>query len=158
VDNVEFMAATNPGEPLKPLVKIASTGELSRFMLAIKGALASADNTPVLIFDEIDIGVGGRSGEIIGRKLWLLSRGRQVLCVTHLPQIAAFAEAHYRIQKGVYGVKTASTLEVLEDKTRIEELAAMLSGVQYTDTSLQNVREMLDKAIMWQRDKSNTNA
>ena len=86
VDTVEFMVSTNPGEPLKPLAKIASTGEISRFTLALKGALSEADNTPVLIFDEIDIGVGGRSGEIIGKKLWALARNHQVICVTHLPR------------------------------------------------------------------------
>jgi DNA repair protein RecN (Recombination protein N) len=145
------MVATNPGEPLKPLARIASTGELSRFMLALKGALANEDNIPVLIFDEIDIGVGGRSGEIIGKKLWLLSRGRQVLCVTHLPQIAAFADAHCRVQKGLQGTRTLSTLEVLEDRARIEELAVMLAGVQYTETALKNAREMAQKATKWKR-------
>ena len=149
IDTVEFMVSANPGEPLKPLVKTASTGELSRFMLALKGALSQADNIPVLIFDEIDIGVGGRSGEIVGQKLWLLSRGRQIVCVTHLPQIAAFADAHYRIQKGLYGTRTLSTLEVLEDKGRTEELAVMLSGAPYTAISLKNAQEMVQKAIKW---------
>ncbi|GAI08815.1 unnamed protein product, partial [marine sediment metagenome] len=99
VDAVEFMASTNPGEPIKPLAKIASTGEISRFMLALKGALSKTDNIPILVFDEIDIGVGGRCGEIIGEKLWTLAQNRQVICVTHLPQIAAFADAHHSIQK-----------------------------------------------------------
>ena len=98
-DEVVFIASTNPGEPMKPLDRIASTGEISRFMLALKSALAEADTIPVLIFDEIDIGVGGRSGEVIGRKLWTLSRNHQVICVTHLPQIAAFADAHFNVSK-----------------------------------------------------------
>jgi len=101
VDAVEFMASTNPGEPVKPLAKIASTGEISRFMLALKGALSKTDNIPILVFDEIDIGIGGRCGEIIGEKLWTLAQNRQVICVTHLPQIAAFADTHHSIQKSL---------------------------------------------------------
>ena len=102
-DTVEFIASTNPGEPLKPLARIASTGELSRFTLALKGALSEADNIPVLIFDEIDIGIGGRSGEIIGKKLSTLAKNHQVVCVTHLPQIAAFADAHFSVHKEALG-------------------------------------------------------
>jgi DNA repair protein RecN (Recombination protein N) len=151
VDIVEFMVSTNPGEPLKPLVKIASTGEMSRFMLALKGALSRSDNTPVLIFDEIDIGVGGRSGEIVGRKLWLLARGRQVLCVTHLPQIAAFADAHCRIEKASDDSRTTSRLEVLENKERIEELAAMLSGARLTEASLKNAKDIAQKATKFKK-------
>ena len=148
-DDVEFIAATNPGEPHKPLAKIGSTGELSRFMLALKGVLSEADNIPVLVFDEIDIGVGGRSGEIIGKKLWALSRRHQTICVTHLPQIAAFADEHYRVQKEVTGERTLSKLETLQDDSRIEELAVMLGGSQYTGTSLDNARELVEKARVW---------
>jgi len=149
VDIVEFMVSTNPGEPLKPLTRIASTGEISRFMLALKGALSQADHIPVLIFDEVDIGVGGRSGEIIGRKLWALARNRQVICVTHLPQIAAFADAHYRIQKEAAGSRTLSRLQPLEDESQLKELAVMLGGHQYTETSLDNARELRQKASTW---------
>lgn len=149
VDVVEFLAATNPGEPLKPLIKIASTGEISRFALALKSALTGADNIPVLIFDEIDIGVGGRSGEVIGKKLWNLSRNHQVICVTHLPQIAAFADAHYSVHKEVSGTRTLSRLDVLEGKTRVEELAAMLSGPQYSETARENARELIQRAALW---------
>jgi DNA repair protein RecN (Recombination protein N) len=149
VDTVEFMASTNLGEPVKPLGKIASTGEISRFMLALKGALSKADNIPVLVFDEIDIGVGGRSGEIIGKKLWALTRNRQVICVTHLPQIAAFADAHYNIQKTVDGNRTLSSLKILEDESRTKELAAMLAGLQYTEASISNARELVQKADSW---------
>lgn len=150
-DEVEFIASTNPGEPLKPLARIASTGEVSRFMLALKGVLSQADNIPVLVFDEIDIGVGGRSGEIIGRKLWALSRDHQTICVTHLPQIAAYADAHYRVRKEVSGARTLSKLEPLEDETRVEELATMLGGPQYTETSLKNARELMQKADSWKK-------
>ena len=149
VDSVEFIASTNPGEPLKPLARIASTGEISRFTLALKGALSEADNIPVLIFDEIDIGVGGRSGEVIGKKLWVLARKHQVICVTHLPQLAAFADAHYNVSKDGSGARTLSTLEVLQGESRIEELAVMLAGVQYTETSLNNARELMQKADTW---------
>jgi len=149
VDTLEFFASTNPGEPLKPLTKIASTGEISRFMLALKGALSQADNIPVLVFDEIDIGVGGRSGEIIGKKLWILAQNRQVICVTHLPQIAAFADAHYSVHKEVSGARTSSMLETLQGESHLKELTVMLAGPQYTETSLDNARELLQKAEVW---------
>ena len=155
VDSVEFMASTNPGEPLKPLAKIASTGELSRFTLALKGALSEADNIPVLIFDEIDIGIGGRSGEIIGRKLSSLARNHQVVCVTHLPQIAAFADAHFSVHKEVSGARTLSMLEHLEDEARLKELAIMIAGIQYTETSLTNARELMHKAETWKNPHPN---
>lgn len=149
VDNVAFMAATNPGEPLKPLDRIASTGEISRFMLALKSALAEADTIPVLIFDEIDIGVGGRSGEVIGRKLWSLSRSHQVICVTHLPQIAAFADAHYHVSKRSAGDRTVSNIEALKGERRLNELAVMISGPQYSDNSLKAAIELVGKADRW---------
>lgn len=151
IDTVEFIASTNPGEPLKPVSKIASTGEISRFMLALKSALSQADRTPVLIFDEIDIGVGGRSGEIIGKKLWNLAQSRQVICVTHLPQIAAFADAHYSVHKEVSGARTVSMLETLQDEPRLRELAVMIAGPHYTETSLDNAREMVQKAEAWKQ-------
>ena len=148
-DIVEFLASTNPGEPLKPLARIASTGETSRFMLALKGVLSEADSIPVLVFDEIDIGVGGRSAEVIGKKLWTLARHHQTICVTHLPQITAFADAHYRVQKEVSGDRTVSRLEVLEGGARTEEMAAMLAGSQITETSLKNARELMERAESW---------
>jgi len=150
-DRVEFMAATNPGEPLKPLAKIASTGEISRFMLALKGALAEADSIPVLIFDEIDIGIGGRSGEIVGRKLWTLGRNRQVICVTHLPQIAAFADAHYNVRKETAGRRTLSVIQALRGDSQMGELAVMLGGPQRTGASLRNARELVRKAGTWKK-------
>ncbi|MFH1652168.1 MAG: DNA repair protein RecN [Chloroflexota bacterium] len=150
-DEVEFLAATNPGEPEKPLARIASTGEISRFMLALKSALAGADNIPVLIFDEIDIGVGGRSGEIIGKKLWALARQRQVICVTHLPQIAAFADAHFRVTKEMSGSRTLSTLEALPEAERKQEMALMLAGSHVTETSLKNAGELMARAEDWKK-------
>ncbi|MBI4267136.1 MAG: DNA repair protein RecN [Chloroflexi bacterium] len=151
IDTVEFMVATNPGESLKPLSRVASTGEISRFTLALKGALAEADSTPVLIFDEIDIGVGGRSGEIIGKKLCVLARDHQVVCVTHLPQIAAFADAHFSVHKEASGDRTVSVLEELDDESRVKELAVMLGGPKYTETSLNGARELVNKAGAWKK-------
>jgi DNA repair protein RecN (Recombination protein N) len=149
IDSVEFMVSTNPGEPLKPLAKIASTGEMSRLTLALKGALSEADNVPVLIFDEIDIGVGGRSGETIGRKLWALSRNHQVVCVTHLGQIAAYADAHFGVHKEMSGERTLSLLKDLRGDSRLEELAVMLFGRECSAGSLSQARELMEKAERW---------
>ena len=103
IDRIEFLIAPNPGEGLKPMVKIASGGETARLMLALKGVLARADQTPTLIFDEIDQGIGGRVGAIVGRKLWKLSAAHQVLCITHLPQLAGFGDAHFKVEKAING-------------------------------------------------------
>ena len=151
VDVVEFMASTNPGEPVKPITKIASTGEISRFTLALKGALSEVDSIPILIFDEIDIGVGGRSGEIIGKKLWTLARNRQVICVTHLPQIAAFADAHYNVHKHESGARTVSKLQALEGESRTKEIAVMLAGPQFTEVSLSDARAVIHRAQSWKQ-------
>jgi DNA repair protein RecN (Recombination protein N) len=145
------MASTNPGEPAKPLAKIASTGEMSRFMLALKSAFSEADNIPVLIFDEIDIGVGGRSGELIGKKLWTLARHRQVICITHLAQIAAYADAHFTISKVLSGERALSKLEKLEGDSTLKELAMMLSGPQPTDKAFGNAQELVQKAKEWKQ-------
>ncbi len=150
-DDIVFMASTNPGEPLKPLDKIASTGEISRFLLALKSALAGADTIPVLIFDEIDIGIGGRSGEVIGKKLWNLGRHHQVICVTHLPQIAAFADAQYRVSKQTAGERTVSTIESIQGEARFKELAVMIAGARYTPTALTAARELIEKAENWKK-------
>ncbi len=152
VDDVAFLASTNPGEPAKALDKIASTGEISRFMLALKSALAEADTIPVLIFDEIDIGIGGRSGEVIGRKLWKLAQNHQVICVTHLPQIAAFADAQYRVTKQTARDRTVSTIEPLKGEGREKELAMMIGGASYTESALQAARELIAKAEAWKKD------
>jgi DNA repair protein RecN (Recombination protein N) len=152
VDVVEFMASTNPGEPVKPITKIASTGEISRFTLALKCALSEVDSIPILIFDEIDIGVGGRSGEIIGKKLWTLAQNRQVICVTHLPQIAAYADAHYNVHKEESGERTVSLLQPLEGEERTKEIAVMLAGPQYTEVSLTDARAVMHRAQTWKQD------
>ena len=149
VDIIELEAATNPGEPLKPLAVIASTGEISRFMLALKSALAEADNTPVLIFDEIDIGVGGRSGEVVGKKLWGIARDRQAICITHLPQIAVLADSHYSVHKEASGSRTTSIIEELRGDARTEEITVMLSGLQPTEIATDNARELIEKAASW---------
>jgi DNA repair protein RecN (Recombination protein N) len=151
VDGVAFLASTNPGEPAKALDRIASTGEISRFMLALKSALAEADTIPILIFDEIDIGIGGRSGEVIGQKLWKLSRHHQVICVTHLPQIAAFADAQYRVTKQAAGQRTSSRIETLDRDMRIKELAAMIGGPKYTANALNASRELIESAEAWKK-------
>ncbi|MFA5629578.1 MAG: DNA repair protein RecN [Dehalococcoidales bacterium] len=151
IDTVEFMAATNPGEPVKPLAKIASTGEISRFMLALKSAFSTTDDIPILVFDEIDIGVGGRCGEVIGEKLWALARGRQVLCITHLPQIAVFADVHHTIRKNTDGLHTSTTLESLKGEDLIRELTVMLVGSDYSEASVRSVQELLQKADDWKK-------
>jgi DNA repair protein RecN (Recombination protein N) len=150
-DDVAFLASTNPGEPAKALDRIASTGEISRFMLALKSALADADTIPVLIFDEIDIGIGGRSGEVIGRKLWRLSQHHQVICVTHLPQIAAFADAQYRVSKKTTRDRTVSTIESLEGEARFKELAMMIGGTRYTESALKAAGELIEGAEAWKK-------
>ncbi len=153
-DDIVFRASTNPGEPLKPLDKIASTGEISRFLLALKGALAEADTIPVLIFDEIDIGIGGRSGEVIGKKLWNLARQHQVICVTHLPQIAAFADAQYCVSKQTIGERTVSTIESVRGEARFKEIAVMIGGARYTATALTAAGELIEKAENWKQHPS----
>ena len=128
IDQVEFLIAPNPGEGLKPLVKIASGGETSRLMLALKNVLARADTIPTLIFDEIDQGIGGRVGAVVGEKLWSLGRQHQVFCVTHLPQLAAYGNQHYRVYKEVRDERTLTHVMNLEDAERITELANMFGG------------------------------
>ena len=142
VDRVEFLISPNPGEPLKPLSKIASGGETSRLMLALKSILSAADHTPTLIFDEIDVGVGGRSGQVVGEKLWSLTDNHQVICITHLPQIAAFADTHYKITKQVRDERTATHVDALNEAEQVQEIAAMLGGV-LTPAQLENARDIL---------------
>jgi len=112
----------------------------------MKSALAEADTVPVLIFDEIDIGIGGRSGEVIGRKLKSLAKSHQVICVTHLPQIAAFAEAHYTVSKHTDGGRTTSSIRVLEGEARVNEIAVMLGGTRYSESVMTAARELIEKA------------
>jgi DNA repair protein RecN (Recombination protein N) len=148
-DDVEFMVSTNPGEPMKPLTAIASTGEVSRFTLALKVALAEADAIPVLIFDEIDIGVGGRSGDVIGKKLWSLARHHQIICVTHLPQIAVFADSQYSVKKENAGGRKISSISALDEDSRKIEMAVMLGGIANSETSMENAADMMARASAW---------
>ncbi len=144
LDIVEFLVAPNPGEGLKPLVKIASGGETSRLMLALKNVLARADQTPTLIFDEIDQGIGGRVGTIVGQKLWSLARGHQVMCITHLPQLAAYGERHYRVTKAVVEGRTLTGVEELSGKKRVDELALMMGEISAgTRQSAQDILRMV---------------
>jgi DNA repair protein RecN (Recombination protein N) len=128
LDKIEFLIAPNVGEGLKPLVKIASGGETSRLMLALKTVLSRADQTPTLIFDEIDQGIGGRVGTTVGQKLWGLSGNHQVVCITHLPQLAGFGDAHFRVEKQIDGERTVTRVSPLAGATRIDELAQMLGA------------------------------
>jgi DNA repair protein RecN (Recombination protein N) len=146
MDGVEFLFSANRGEPPRPLHRVASGGELSRVMLALKGTLAEVDRIPVLIFDEVDVGIGGRTAESVGRRLKNLAKRHQVLCITHLPQIAAMADHHVMIEKvqrkeGVY-----VRLRKLSLKEREEEVARMLSG-KVTDISLRHARELLGSEL-----------
>jgi DNA repair protein RecN (Recombination protein N) len=147
-EHVEFLVAPNPGEGLKPLVKIASGGETSRLMLAIKNVLAQADRIPTLIFDEIDQGIGGRVGLVVGRKLWELARQHQVLCVTHLPQLAAYGEQHFKVSKQVRNGRTETQVEALKGEERVLELAQMMGEVSDgTHQSAQELLQSVEKAV-----------
>jgi DNA repair protein RecN (Recombination protein N) len=146
IDQIEFTAQTNPGQLAQPLRKIASGGELSRIMLALKGILARTDRVSVLVFDEIDANVGGRLGSIIGGKLRDLAQHHHVLCITHLPQIASFADRHLTVRKAVKDKQTQTTVRVMEGDERIEELAEMIGGQRITDTTRAQARELLDSA------------
>src|SRR6266480_4641587 len=148
IDRVQFLIAPNPGEPFKPLTKIASGGETSRLMLALKTILAAADATPTLIFDEIDAGISGRSSQIVGEKLWQLTRNHQVICVTHLPQIAAFADTHYNVNKQVYNERTITIVNELRPEQRIREIAHIMGG-NVTEFSMKSAEEMLARAYLW---------
>lgn len=146
LESVEFMIAPNPGQPARPLRKIASGGELSRIMLAIKSILAQADRVSVLVFDEIDANVGGRMGTIIGEKLRALASVHQVLCITHLPQIASFADRHLTIRKAVQKGESYTTVTTMDGDERIHELAEMITGKDVSETSLAQARELLSLA------------
>jgi len=160
-DLVEYRIATNPGEPLKPLHEIASGGEMSRVMLALKVSVEEGQAKPdlakpnsakskqkiptprTLVFDEIDIGIGGRAAEAVGQKLKALGKGQQVLCVTHLPQIAAFADQHFVVEKHESGGRTKMQIRLLDDRARTHEIARMVSGAKVTETSLQHAAQMI---------------
>jgi len=149
LDRVEFLVAPNVGEGLKPLAKIASGGETSRLMLALKTVLARADQTPTLIFDEIDQGIGGRVGAVVGRKLWELTTAshqpsvisHQVICVTHLPQLAGYGDVHFKVEKKAAEGRTTTRVQALDSKRRVEELAQMLGASG--EGAVQSAQEIL---------------
>lgn len=146
IDDAYFRISTNIGEPLKPLWEVASGGELSRIMLAIKSCLAEEDAIDTLIFDEIDVGISGRTAQKVSEKLSELGRSHQVICISHLPQIAAMADVHYRIEKSVTDGKTITRIERLSEEESVTEIARILGGVEITDTVLQSAAEMKDMA------------
>jgi DNA repair protein RecN (Recombination protein N) len=158
IDQVVYMITTNPGEPMRPLEHIASGGELSRVMLALKASVAAANSTSdkaagtpgkrenaqkTLVFDEIDTGIGGRAAEAVGKKLKSLARANQVLCVTHLPQIATFGDHHFVIEKKEFGGRTRTSIRRVTGEERTEEVARMLSGAKLTETSRKHAEQMI---------------
>ena len=147
IDSVEFLISLNLGDPPRPLARIASGGETARLMLAIKTILSAADRIPILVFDEVDAGVGGRVGGVLGQKLWGLSKSHQVLCVTHLPQIACYADLHAKVMKLASHDRTVTSVETLTGEARITELSQMLGSESGVTRS--NAREMLEQAVMW---------
>ena len=146
-DEVAFFISTNPGEPLKPLEKVLSGGELSRIMLALKCVFADKEEISTLIFDEIDTGISGQVGQRVGEKMYQVSLGHQVLCITHLPQIAIISDYHYFVSKEVVDGKTYTKVKLLEEEDKVKQVASMLGGDDITDTTIKNVREMLEFSI-----------
>jgi DNA repair protein RecN (Recombination protein N) len=145
MDRVEFLFSPNPGEEPRPLAKIASGGELSRLMLAFKQVHPESD-VPTLVFDEVDTGIGGATSAMVGEKLKRVAREQQVLCITHLPQVAAYADNHYRVEKRVTDGRTTTAITLLVDEERVAEMARMLGGVKITDKTLEHAREMIEEA------------
>ncbi len=145
-ESIEFLVSANPGQPLKPLNKVASGGELSRISLAIQVITAQAARIPTLVFDEVDVGIGGRVAEIVGLQLRALGSHRQVLCVTHLPQVAALGHHHYQVRKQTSKKTTLTEILPLEKPQRVDEIARMLGGIEITDQTISHAQEMIDKA------------
>ena len=150
LDEAEFLISTNPGEPVRPLGQVASGGELSRIMLAIKTVLAETDDIPTLIFDEIDTGISGRTAQMVSEKLKVIAKRHQVICITHLPQIAAMADKHFEIKKSVEDGRTVTRIRALQEEEMTDELARLLGGAEITDAVRQNAREM--KALAKKKD------
>jgi DNA repair protein RecN (Recombination protein N) len=144
LDEIEFLIATNPGEDLKPLSRIVSGGEMSRIMLAFKGIIADMDGIPVLIFDEIDTGISGRTAQVVGEKIKTIARGHQVVSISHLPQIAALADVHFAISKDAKDSGVITMVRKLSKDERVEELARLISGRDTTETTLKHAKEMLE--------------
>ena len=146
MDQVEILISTNRGEPMKPLVRVASGGEMSRIMLAFKNIISSCDQIPTLIFDEIDTGISGITASIVGRKLKEISRHHQIICITHLPQIAACGDYNFRIYKESDETSTFTTVERLDGEQQIREIARLLGGDHITETTLQSAHELIESA------------
>jgi DNA repair protein RecN (Recombination protein N) len=145
-ERVEFLVSANPGQPPRPLRKVASGGELARIALAIEVAALGLDPVPTMVFDEVDSGIGGAVAEVVGRKLRTLAGRCQVMCVTHLPQVAAQGHHHLQVRKSVHGGATRSDVTALDGKARVEELARMLGGVEVGKQARDNARDMLARA------------
>ena len=145
-DDPEFLISTNPGEPVKPLGKVASGGELSRIMLAIKTVLADQDAIETLIFDEIDSGISGRTAQMVSEKMNVLAKNHQIICITHLPQIAAMADTHFEIEKHQKGTETITEIHPLEGDDSVRELARLLGGAELTQAVFENAKEMKELA------------
>lgn len=147
LDHVEFMISANLGESLKPLIKIASGGEISRIMLSLKSALAGSDQIPTLIFDEIDVGISGRIAQAVGKALFTLAQAHQTICITHLPQIAGFSQMHFAVEKSIIKGKTVTEIRKLTQNEKIREVAKLLGGEEITDTTLKNAQELVSTLI-----------
>jgi DNA repair protein RecN (Recombination protein N) len=147
IDEVEFLISPNPGEDLKPLRRVASGGELSRIMLALKTIGKDSEKFKTLIFDEIDSGIGGKTAEFVARKLKELAEDNQVICITHLPQIASFATHHFKIEKNIRNKRTFTTVRKLSFQERVEEIARLTAGSHISEAALQNAREMLERNL-----------
>lgn len=155
-DRITFMLAANAGADLRPLARVASGGETARIMLALQSILADADATPTLVFDEVDVGVGGRSGQVVGEKLWALTRTHQVVVISHLAQIAAFADQHLIMEKHDDGRLTTTTARLLDADDRVREIAAMLDGLPPTSASIANAQTLIDRVDRWKADHNAT--
>lgn len=156
-DEAEFLISTNPGEPIRSLTKVASGGELSRIMLAIKAVLADCDEIGTLIFDEIDTGISGRTAQMVSEKMNVIAQDHQIICITHLPQIAAMADTHFLIEKQAKKKHTETTIRKLNPEESITELGRMLGGVKITDTVLKSAKEMKDLAVATKNSQSENN-
>ncbi len=148
LDRIEFMLSANEGEDLRQLRKVASGGEMSRIMLALKNVIQSADIVDTLIFDEVDAGISGKTAEIVGRKLKSLSKNRQVLLITHLPQIAAMSDSHYLVQKGKSDGRITTMVKNLSEKEKVREVARMLAGAEITEISIKHAEELIQKGAL----------
>lgn len=145
IDKIEFFISTNPGEPLKPLAQTASGGEISRIMLALKSVLADSDSVPILVFDEIDTGISGRIADVVGRGLKALATRHQIVCITHLPQIASKGEVHFSVEKRVKDNKTSTIVRLLDEELRLHAIAQLLGGETVTENTLENAKELLNQ-------------